>query len=84
MEKRLKTKPNKLTGTVVSAKTPKTVAVRITRTWEHPLYHKRLRRYSKVLAHDELGATMGARVAIAQSRPFSKRKTFVVTQILSE
>ena len=63
------------TGTVVSNKMDKTVAVQISRYVKHPLYGKYLRRSTKVLAHDEDNACQeGDVVSIAECRPFSKRK----------
>ena len=48
-----------LTGTVVSSKTAKTIAVEISRVLKHPQYGKYIRRTTRLLAHDEAGA--GAR-----------------------
>ena len=42
-------------GTVVSAKTQKTIAVEITRVVKHPVYGKYVRRTTRLLAHDEAG-----------------------------
>ncbi len=74
----------KFVGVVVSAKTPKTVIVR----WERLLYNKKYERYekrfSKVAAHDELGAKEGDVVEIMESRPISKTKRFIVTKIIKK
>jgi len=70
------------TGVVVSAKTPKTVVVKVVRLVRHGLYRKTLRRTSAFMAHDELGARDGDRVRIVESRPLSKRKRWRVAEIV--
>jgi small subunit ribosomal protein S17 len=60
----------------------KTVNVEITRTYRHPLYKKVVHSHKKVMAHDELGCEIGDRVLIVESRPISKRKHWVVEEIL--
>ena len=40
-------------GVVVSDKMDKTVVVLLEKTIQHPLYRKRLRRTSRIKAHDE-------------------------------
>ena len=46
-----------LTGRVVSNKMQKTIAVEIERLIRHPTYGKYIRRTTKLLAHDESGAS---------------------------
>jgi len=72
----------RLTGEVVSAKTQKTVKVRIDRSYRHPLYGKVIRSHKDLLVHDELGCQPGDQVEIVESRPISKRKRFMVQAIL--
>ncbi len=72
----------RLTGVVVSDKMQKTVVVRVTRTFRHPLYQKVVHRSKKYKAHDELGAQVGDLVVIVESRPISKTKRWVVQQIV--
>lgn len=72
----------RLTGQVVSAKSAKTVTVRVDRTYRHPLYEKVLRGNKRYMVHDELGAAVGDRVRIVESRPISKRKHWAVEEIL--
>ncbi len=72
----------RLTGVVVSDKMQKTVVVRVTRTFRHPLYQKVVHRSKKYKAHDELGAQVGDVVVIVESRPISKTKRWVVQQIV--
>ena len=72
----------RLVGTVVSDKMEKTVVVAIENRKMHPVYHKVVSSTRKVMAHDEMGAGIGAVVQIVQSRPLSKRKRWVVETVL--
>jgi len=72
----------RLTGEVVRATLQKTVTVRVNRTFRHPLYQKVLRRRTNYLVHDELGCQAGDQVRIVESRPISRRKRWVVEEIL--
>ena len=72
----------RLTGVVTSNKMEKTVMVVISRTYRHPLYKKVVHSKRKVMAHDELGSEVGDRVKIVESQPISKRKRWVVEEIL--
>ncbi len=73
----------RLTGRVVSDKMQKTIAVLIERRQMHPIYKKVVSSSRKVLAHDETNAIpMGAIVRIVESRPLSKRKRWVVEEVL--
>ncbi len=72
-----------LTGTVVSDKMEKTVAVRVDRMVAHPLYGKYIRRSTKVLAHDENNeAKVGDVVVVAACRPVSAKKVWKLDRIL--
>ena len=72
-----------LTGTVVSDKMNKTVVVAIERQERHPVYGKSMRRTSTFLAHNEDNAAkVGDTVNIAESRPLSRRKRWVVTRVV--
>ena len=72
-----------LVGSVVSTAMAKTVNVDVTRTKIVPKYRK-ARRYSRrFLAHDEnQECSLGDVVRIAPCRPLSRRKHFVVQEIL--
>jgi small subunit ribosomal protein S17 len=72
----------RLTGVVTSNKMEKTVVVEISRTYRHPLYHKVVHGEKRVMAHDELGCQIGDSVRIVESRPISRRKHWVVEEIL--
>ncbi len=72
----------RLTGVVTSNKMEKTVVVEISRTFRHQLYKKVVHTRKKVMAHDEKGCQIGDQVIIVESRPLSRRKRWVVEQIL--
>ena len=72
-----------LQGRVVSDKMDKTVTVKIERRVKHPVYGKYITRSSKVHAHDEENkASLGDTVVVAESRPFSKSKSWKLVEIL--
>jgi len=74
-----------ITGVVVSNKMEKTVTVSIERQTRHELYGKAQRRTSKFLAHNEnTDIKVGDRVAIAEARPMSRRKRWVVTRVVEK
>lgn len=71
-------------GAVVSDKMQKTVVVRVDRLVRHTKYRRYVRRTSKFMAHDELGATMGDKVRIVETRPMSARKRWRVIEIVQK
>ena len=71
-------------GTVSSDKMTKTVVVRVDRQVLHPKYRRYVRRTSKFMAHDDLGATVGDRVRIIETRPLSTRKRWRVVEIVQK
>jgi len=78
-------KARTLTGVVVSNKMNKSIKVLIERKVKHPLYGKFIKKSTKVLAHDEEDAcSIGDLVMIAESRPISKNKTWVLQSILEK
>lgn len=71
----------KLTGTVVSNKMQKTIVVLIERKFRHPVYHKVITRSKKLKAHCEgKMPNEGDVVTIAETRPISKDKKFIVVE----
>ena len=66
-------------GTVVSTKMKDTVVVSVERYVKHPKYQKFQRRTKRFLAHDA-GNTKkeGEVVTIRESKPISRRKSFIV------
>ena len=70
-------------GIVVRDKLDKGVIVAVERRVRHDVYRKIRRRTRTFMAHDEENsARVGDRVAMAESRPLSKRKRFVVTRVI--
>ena len=70
-------------GRVASNKMDKTVVVEVELVLRHRLYGRTLRRTRSFKAHDEGNrCEIGDTVLIAESRPISKDKHWVVQQIL--
>jgi small subunit ribosomal protein S17 len=69
-------------GLVTSNKMQKTVVVRVERLVQHPKYKRYIRRRSKFMAHNELGARAGDIVRIVETRPLSARKRWRVVEII--
>ena len=71
-------------GLVTSDKMTKTVVVRVERQVQHPKYRRYIRRRSKFMAHDEMGAQVGDIVRIVETRPLSARKRWRVVEIVQK
>jgi small subunit ribosomal protein S17 len=71
-------------GIVFSDKMQKTVVVRVDRLVLHTRYRRYVRRTSKFMAHDELGATVGDKVRIVETRPLSAKKRWRVMEIVQK
>jgi small subunit ribosomal protein S17 len=72
-----------LNGIVSSDKRDKTITVSIAYRETHPLYRKQYTITRKYTAHDEKNeAKVGDRVAIAETRPVSKTKTWTLVKVL--
>ena len=71
-------------GIVSSDKMQKSVVVRVDRLVLHQKYRRYVRRTSKFKAHDELGAGVGDRVRIVETRPLSAQKRWRVVEILQK
>lgn len=70
-------------GRVVSNKMDKTAVVAVENRRRHSLYHKTVTRTSKFHAHDpDNSCGMNDIVLIEESRPLSKKKRWVVREIL--
>ena len=67
-----------------SDKMTKTVVVRVDRVVKHPVYRKYVKRRKKFMAHDELGAKIGDKVKIVETRPLSARKRWRVVEIIQK
>jgi len=72
-------------GIVVSNKADKTVVVKVERKFQHPLYNRTVKQSKKFMAHDETNACqIGDVVKIVESRPLSKRKRWMVLEIVQK
>ena len=71
-------------GVVASDKMTKTVVVRVDRLIKHPTYRKYVRKRKKFMAHDEMGAKIGDKVRIVETRPMSARKRWRVVEIIQK
>ncbi len=74
-----------LVGRVLSNRMDKTVVVLVERRQRHRLYGKVITLRKKLKAHDgENACQIGDLVKIVESRPMSKEKRWLVTEILNQ
>ena len=74
-----------LVGRVLSNRMDKTVTVVVERKKRHPLYGKVIAMRKKYKAHDaDNSCQIGDLVRMIESRPLSKEKRWVVTEILEQ
>lgn len=71
-------------GLVTSDKMTNTVVVRVERQVQHRKYRRYIRRRTKFMAHDEIGAHTGDIVRIVETRPLSARKRWRVVEIVQK
>ena len=77
--------PHCVTGRVVSAKMAKTIVVSVDRQYIHPKYGKRLKRTTKLHAHDEKReCTVGDLVSIQECRRMSATKHWKLVKVLKK
>jgi len=70
-------------GVVTSAKMQKTIVVEVRRRVAHPVYKRIVTKRSKFMAHDEhRKAEEGDMVRIVEARPLSKRKRWVLKEVV--
>lgn len=70
-------------GVVVSDKMDKSIVVAIQRQVKHPIYHKFVKKTTKLMAHDDTNdAHIGDTVRIMETRPLSKRKRWRLVEVL--
>ena len=70
------------TGRVISDKMEKSITVLIERRVNHPIYHKYVKRSTKLHAHDENNECgTGDLVTIGETRPISKTKSWSLVKI---
>ncbi len=74
-----------LIGTVAGLNTPKTAKVLVERQWQHPIYKKSVNRSKVYACHIEgLDVAVGDHVEIAEHKPMSRTKHFIVTRKIEE
>ena len=74
-----------LQGVVVSDRMQKSVVVAVERRVQHGVYGKIQKRTSTFLAHNEADdAKMGDKVAIAETRPMSRRKRWALKGVVRQ
>tara|TARA_X000000368_G_scaffold415640_1_gene407799 strand:+ start:471 stop:749 length:279 start_codon:yes stop_codon:yes gene_type:complete len=70
-------------GVVTSDKRDKSCKVEIQFSTKHPKYGKYIRRRTLIQAHDANNeAKLGDKVEIAECRPISKTKSWVLTRVI--
>jgi len=70
-------------GIVVSNKMDKTIVVAIATMDLHPLYKKRVKKTTKLKAHDENNVAQdGDKVRIMETRPLSRDKRWRLVEVL--
>jgi small subunit ribosomal protein S17 len=78
-------KTSTLTGIVSSNSGIKSIRVTIDYKVKHPKYGKYIRRRTKLAVHDELNQCgVGDVVEIAESRPYSKSKSWRVVRVVQK
>ena len=70
------------TGVVTSDKMTKTVTVQLQRRFAHPYYGKQVTRSTRFKARNEMGARVGDKVRIMETRPLAKTVCWRVCEIL--
>ncbi len=83
MAEKKKTNKRVLEGVVVSNAPDKTIVVQVERRFLHPRYKKTVTKHKKFMAHDpENACNVGDRVRIIEHRPLSRRKRWMLVEIL--
>jgi small subunit ribosomal protein S17 len=63
----------------------KTIVVEVQRKLMHPIYKKYINRRKKYMAHDsENQCGIGDKVIILESRPLSRKKRWVLREVLEK
>ena len=78
-----KSKARILVGKIISDKMQKTMVVQVERSVKHPKYGKIIKRHTKLHVHDEnkIGV-MGYTVRIRECKPYSKKKSWVLEEVI--
>ncbi|HDP73568.1 MAG TPA: 30S ribosomal protein S17 [Candidatus Woesearchaeota archaeon] len=82
----VKTRGRVFEGIVASDKMAKSVTVKKERLYYYPKFNRYAKRFSTYKAHNPLciNARVGDFVRIAETRPLSKTKSFVVIEIIKK
>jgi len=81
----MKREAKSMIGRVVSDKMDKTVVVVVETLKRHPLYGKTVKTRRRYLAHDgSKTSQVGDLVRLEETRPLSKRKRWVVAEIVEQ
>ncbi|MBU1262730.1 30S ribosomal protein S17 [bacterium] len=72
----------KRVGIVVSDKMQNTVVVQGETIVQHPVYKKYIKRRKKYYADNQIGAKIGDKVRITETRPLSAMKRWRVVEVL--
>jgi len=84
-QKKMANRRQQKVGVVTSNKMARTVAVKVERSVNHPLYKRVVRRSKQFLAHDEKNeCSVGDTVRIVETRPLSRRKRWRVVAVISK
>jgi small subunit ribosomal protein S17 len=74
-----------LQGKVIGLNTQNTAKVSVTRLWKHPMYLKSVTRSKNYACHyTDIKLEVGDEVIIQESKPISKTKRFVVTEVVKQ
>lgn len=72
-------------GIVVSNKMNKSVVVEVEYRYRHPIYSKTVVKTKRYMAHDENNTCqIGDQVLLEQHRPISRKKRWLIKQILTK
>lgn len=75
------TKGHRMVGVVVATKMNSTITIEVTRTHQHPLYKKIVRKRRRFAVHSTIpDITVGDKVIVSEVRPVSKRVHFQVIE----
>ncbi len=85
MEAKRDVNKKKITGIVVKDRMDKTIVVEVEKVFQHPKYHKYLKRKKRYKVHDEKNVCkLGDMVSIIEARPISKDKRWLLKEILKK
>ena len=74
-----------LEGVVVKSAMKDTATVAVESYVKHPIYKKFMRRTKKFLVHDQGNVSqVGDKVTIRETRPMSKRKSFIIVPTVTK